>query len=93
MGCLLYLAFLTAMAPASTLFWLGNRFASPNITVRATTGTLWSGEAQDVSFTPPDGHVISLERLAWNIHPLGLALGRLPSRSNSAALKPRAGGN
>lgn len=77
-GGLLYLAFLAAMAPASTLFWLANRFASPGITASSTTGTLWRGEAQGVSFTPPGGQAISLERLAWNIRPLGLALGRLP---------------
>lgn len=77
-GGLLYLAFLAATTPASALFWLANRFVSPAITASDTTGTLWNGEARSVSFTPPGGQTISLERLAWNIRPLGLALGQLP---------------
>lgn len=78
-GGLLYLAFLAATAPASTLFWLTNHLVSPGITTSATTGTLWHGEAQNVSFTPPGGQAISLDRLSWNIRPLGLLLGRLPA--------------
>lgn len=77
MGCLLYLAFLTATAPASTLFWLASHFASPGITTNTTSGTLWHGEARDVSLTPPGGKPLSLERLAWNLRPLELVLGRL----------------
>ncbi|MDO8892636.1 MAG: type II secretion system protein N [Sulfurimicrobium sp.] len=77
-GGLLYLAFLAATAPASTLFWLANRFAAAGITTSAASGTLWRGEARDVSFTPPGGKAIGLERLAWNIRPLGLAFGQLP---------------
>lgn len=77
-GILLYLAFLAATAPASTLFWLAGRLGSPAIAAGATTGTLWRGEAREISFTPPGGQAIRLERLAWDIRPLGLALGRLP---------------
>lgn len=77
-GGLLYLVFLAATAPASTLFWLTNRFAYPGIATSATTGTLWYGEARDLSFTPPGGQSISLDRLTWKIRPFGLALGRLP---------------
>lgn len=77
-GILLYLTFLAATAPASTLLWLAGRIASPGITTSATTGTLWRGEARNISFTPPGGQIIRLEHLAWDIHPLGLALGHLP---------------
>lgn len=77
-GILLYLAFIAAMAPASTLLWLAGRLASSAITASATSGTLWRGAAGNISFTPPGGQIIRLEHLAWNVHPLALALGHLP---------------
>jgi general secretion pathway protein N len=75
---LLYLAFLAVLAPASTLFWLAHRFVSPAIAVGATSGSLWHGAAQQLTFTPPGGQSIRLHRLAWNIHPSRLLLGQLP---------------
>lgn len=77
-GGLLYLGFLAATAPASVLFWLTSRFAFPGITTSATTGTLWHGEAQNLSFSQSGFERIDLDRLTWRIHPLGLALGQLP---------------
>lgn len=77
-GVLLYLALLAAMAPASTLLWLAGRLASPGITASTTTGTLWRGEARDISFTQPSGQAIRLAHLTWHIRPPGLMLGRLP---------------
>lgn len=78
-GGLLYLVFLAAMTPASSLLWLTAHFATtPGIAANTTTGTLWHGEARDVSLTPPGGQAIRLERLSWHIRPLGLALGHLP---------------
>lgn len=75
-GVLLYLAFLIATAPASTLLWLTGHFVAPGIAANTTTGTLWRGEAHDVSFTPPGGQAIRLAHLSWHIHPFGLAFGQ-----------------
>lgn len=77
-GGLLYLAFLCATAPASTLFWLANHLALPGITAGATDGTLWHGEARDLDFAPQEGKNIRLERFAWKIRPFRLMLGQFP---------------
>ncbi len=77
-GILLYLAFLATTAPASTLLWFADRLTSSTITASATSGTLWRGEAQNVSFTPSGSQAIHLDRLVWGIRPLELAFGQLP---------------
>jgi len=78
-GVLLYFAFLAVTAPADILLWAINRFGPASVVAEGASGTLWQGEARQISFTPKGGQAVAIGPLSWQIHPLRLLLGELSS--------------
>jgi general secretion pathway protein N len=73
LGAVSYLFFLIASLPAQQLVgWFGGGGPAQALAIEGVSGTIWSGEAQRVSFKHK-----SLGELTWSFKPLRLFLGKL----------------
>jgi hypothetical protein len=80
-GIALYLLFLFALAPAYLLNWVIKR-AAPAAPISAVDlqGSLWSGEARQVSVSLPNGAALAFERVQWRLSPLALLKAQAAAR-------------
>jgi hypothetical protein len=77
-GLLVYLLALAALAPASVLAWLGERFGQGRVAFDGVSGSLWNGRAKRLAVRSPDGRPVALDDVRWQVRPFRLLWGAAP---------------